>query len=287
MKIRKYENLNHKATIKMSGDIYASIVSAVQRQDKEFAWFGDVVVEQDDPENFVIRISDIYLYPQTVSNSSVSEPDTSSQEYLDFMCDKIAEGARLGKPVMQYYGHSHVNMGVTPSAVDMDYRNQNAQLNVFSIHNKAGNMEWQIWTEDFIYETKDIDVQVMGTKLQNTELIKEKAYPKVMHYGGAYPNYNRPYAAPGKPAGSETKTIHAGDYGFGGVESDDGWEQWQALEEAWIENERAHLEKQGLTPDEIDEIFGLDQFPPATAGKHKEKKGTSIGKAVRKGKRRR
>jgi hypothetical protein len=187
MKVRKQA----LATINIPIDIYGSIQHRVKKQDKEFAWFGDIEVLNDDPYDLSIQITDIYLYPQEVSSASVEEPDRNSTEYIDWYTNKLAEAK--GKPVMQYYGHSHVGMGVSPSGTDMDMRDQERDLNVFSIHNNKGEMSWEIWTKDYIYTDNDIRVLLTGTYLANVdEMIKEHKVTKYPYANGAT-YHNRGY----------------------------------------------------------------------------------------------
>lgn len=167
-------------------EIYGSINLLVNTQDQEVAWFGDVTVINSDPYNLMLQIDKVYLYPQVVSSSAVHEPK-QGDGYDDWYTEKLSQAN--GKPILQYYGHSHVSMGVTPSLTDKDFRDQDNQLNVFSIHNKDNDMHWEVWTKEYIYNNNDILINITGGHLENTELIKI-AQPKIVKPGHYYNHYN-------------------------------------------------------------------------------------------------
>ena len=101
-------------------------------------------------------------------------------------------------------GHSHVNMAVSPSSVDLSlYERLLDQLSsdmfyIFMIWNKRGEKTVKIYDirENILFETADVTVTIKGMEdmMEFLEDAKELVVTKTYNYGygtGAYP-YNYP-----------------------------------------------------------------------------------------------
>lgn len=106
-----------KATVFFTPDAWAKMVTLLREFDKEVAWHGVARRGENEEANEYI-ISDILVYPQTVSGASV-EMDT--EEYAKWIMDN-AEDDRFNNIHMQ--GHSHVNMAPNPSSVDLNHQEE-------------------------------------------------------------------------------------------------------------------------------------------------------------------
>lgn len=131
--------------------------------DKEVAWHG-VAERVEGVEGNVYRITDILVYPQTVTASAV---DMDTEQYAKWL-QAHDEDERFEKLHMQ--GHSHVNMGVTPSSVDIAHQMDILQMigddsfYIFIIMNKRRERYIRVFDlgKNLIFEQADIDVMIFG-----------------------------------------------------------------------------------------------------------------------------
>lgn len=133
--------------------------------DKEVAWHG--VAERIDGEEAAYLISDIVVYPQTVTASTV---DMDTEKYAVWLQEHIeADDERFNNLRMQ--AHSHVNMGVTPSGVDMTHQKEivrmmrDGSFYIFMIYNKRREFYARIIDKqkNLEFEKSDIDVYITDT----------------------------------------------------------------------------------------------------------------------------
>ena len=119
---------------------------------KEIGWYGICRREMN-----VFHIDDIVIPPQTVTGSTVTTGDWEFQVWMQGLTDDQVNG-------MRYYGHSHVNMGTTPSATDNTFQNNMMQnindFYIFSIENKRSEEWWILYDieNNILYDKADIDV---------------------------------------------------------------------------------------------------------------------------------
>ena len=91
---------------------FAKMVTLLHGFSTEVGWHG--VVDRVEPDKFVI--SDILVYPQIVTGVTVDQDQEASQKwYMEYMKTQDEDGIF---PRIRMQGHSHVNMGVTPSSTD-------------------------------------------------------------------------------------------------------------------------------------------------------------------------
>lgn len=136
---------------------YSKMQALIINNNMEIGWHGLVEVFDD-----VYYITDIVIYPQYVTSVTVKTDDTEYANWIMDFDDDTFNKIRL-------HGHSHVNMGVTPSNVDTTFYNQLLKtLNkddfyIFMIMNKKG--EINIWlynyNDNLIYETNDLQIDVL------------------------------------------------------------------------------------------------------------------------------
>lgn len=122
---------------------------------KEVAWHG--VAER--VEDGVYRISDILVYPQEVTGASV---EMNTEEYAKWIGENW-EDERFDHLKMQ--AHSHVNMGVSPSATDIHHQTEIlSQLGpedfyIFLIFNKS--LHHNAWIYDKKYQTSHSTQEIL------------------------------------------------------------------------------------------------------------------------------
>ena len=131
-------------------------------------------------------IKDILVFPQEVTAASVRPP---AEEYTQWLCALPREV----RTTIAFHGHSHVNMGTSPSATDTKYqedvvKQMESGYYIFFIINKKNEVFAKLYDVDnnLVYDTADLDIvaDIAHSKLgwadaQIKEHVKEE--PKVTY----------------------------------------------------------------------------------------------------------
>ena len=131
---------------------WLKLQALVTECDKEIAWHGLVTKSEN-----TYTIEDVIIFPQSVTGATVTSDDTEYSLWLAQQPDEIFNKIR-------FHGHSHVNMGVTPSGVDTAYQEdivRNLQdFYIFSIFNKKGDNWCTIYDveDNIVYGDNDIEL---------------------------------------------------------------------------------------------------------------------------------
>ena len=152
-----------KPTINFNAIAYLKMLTLVDSCDTECAWHG--IVEANE-EHTRFDISDILVYPQTITGTTVQTDEVKYTEWKNALDDDTYNHLRM-------QGHSHVTMAATPSGVDTTmYENMLSVMNqssyyIFIITNKRRNVWCEIHdlANNVIYETGDINITVCGENL--------------------------------------------------------------------------------------------------------------------------
>lgn len=174
-----------KIEISFSDTAWSKINAIVNYYDKELAWHG--TVERTDKGLYV---KDIYVYPQLVTSTTVESDEDKYPAWLDQLPDDVFNSIRL-------QGHSHVNMGVSPSAVDEDfYETLIKHLNdyyIYMIINKRGDLWFNVYDleSNLIYEKEDIVYNIPSNSLaswvgQVVDEMIDEAIPAKSKYPNPY-----------------------------------------------------------------------------------------------------
>ena len=156
---------DRKAVLYFTANAWAKMTALIRDFDKEVAWHGVASRGEDESKDEYI-ISDIVVYPQTVSGATV-EMDT--EEYAKWLMDN-ADDERFENIHMQ--GHSHVNMVPNPSSVDLNHQEEilnmlgDDDFYIFMIWNKSLSNNIKIYDlkKNVLFEDKDITETVMFMK---------------------------------------------------------------------------------------------------------------------------
>lgn len=188
---RDIGNVDRQATLFFTEKAWVKQQALIKEFDDEVAWHG-IAYRGDDEESDDYIIEDIMVYPQEVTGATVTTDQEKYQNWLYEQEDEVFNNIRM-------QGHSHVNMGVTPSGVDDAlYENILEQLEgdmfyIFMIWNKKGDKTIKIYDfgKNILFETKDVEVEIMGIDLgefikESKSLVKKKA-----SYNTAYGNKGR------------------------------------------------------------------------------------------------
>lgn len=198
---------DRKAVVYFSAEAWAKMTMLIKEFDKEVAWHGVARRTEDESLDEYV-IDDIVVYPQEVTGATV-EMDT--EKYALWIQENI-EDERFNHIYMQ--GHSHVNMGTSPSSVDLNHQEEilgmlgDNDFYIFMIWNKSFASTNKIYDlkKNVMFEDKDITVKIIGQNegldefIKNAkDMVKSKsyAYGGQSGYGGYY---NQGYR--GAPAGT-------------------------------------------------------------------------------------
>ena len=178
-------------SIKFTVEAYAKMMALVNGTTKEIAWHG--LVEQlpeTDPKKATYIIKDILGYPQTVTAATVV---TDEEEYNKWICSLDNDTANS----MKMQGHSHVNMGTTPSGTDTGYYDEMLahirSYYIFLIVNKSQSFYIRFYDvrHNTMFEFTEHHGIVLadGTDLAdftktNVDMAKNYTPPTTGYYGG-------------------------------------------------------------------------------------------------------
>ena len=185
---------------------YAKMIMLLQDFSSEVAWHG--VVERPSDSEFII--TDILVYPQEVTGATVNTDQESYQRWLMELDDDTANKLHM-------QGHSHVNMGVTPSGVDLTHQEgilaqlKNNDFYIFMIWNKSLKYTVKVYdlATNTLYENEDLYLHVGDAALDLVAFltnartsVKTKSYAPSAgsSYGASGYRYSSPGVTPALPS---------------------------------------------------------------------------------------
>lgn len=234
------------ATLFFTTTAWTKMTALVARYTTEVQWHG--LVRRLSEDSF--EIYDILVPPHEVTGTTVISDYAPYGKWLDALDDETFNAVK-------FHGHSHVNMGVSPSSVDSKYRmdlvtqlpqpvNGMDVFYIFLIINKKHEWSAEIYdlTNNALYSTDDINVHVAfedGTTLEDfiqgaTKVAVNKPTPAYTPKGGYWHGYqgNTGLVYPhNTPAVSTKKEKRSPKKTGGKCNGYDTWEDyWMAIQEA-------------------------------------------------------
>lgn len=216
---KTFSSIKRNATLYFTEKSWLKMQALVREFDKEVAWHGTARrIDSDDKDEYII--DDILVYPQEVTGATVTTDQTKYQNWLMSREDDVFNNLRM-------QGHSHVNMGTSPSGVDDSlYERLLNQLDddmfyIFMIWNKRGEKTIKIYDleKNVLFETADVSVQIIEDGTGVERLIKEAktlvtSKPATVYSGYKTTNYSEYYNQyygnnHAMPQGSVVKTTKA------------------------------------------------------------------------------
>lgn len=143
---------DQKPTIMVSVVADRKMRALVQQCDKEIGWHGTVRYEAD-INTYVIE--DIFVFPQEITGTTVQSIDEVYGLWLMELSDEDFNKLRM-------HGHSHVNMGTSPSGVDTAYQetliDRVQDFYIFIILNKRDDYYVCLFdvANNYMYEKNDL-----------------------------------------------------------------------------------------------------------------------------------
>ena len=149
-----------RPTIIVSTEADRKMSALVEQCKDEIAWNGTVTYDEESNTYF---IEDIFVFPQVVTRSTAESTDDYGIWLSQFSDEEFSK--------LRFHGHSHVNMGVSPSNVDTTFQedliNTVQDFYIFAIYNKKG--DYNVWiynkVKNLVYETKDIHYDSEATEV--------------------------------------------------------------------------------------------------------------------------
>lgn len=203
-----------KAQILFTPLAYTKMISLIMSFDSEVAWHGVGKRLRNNENTARFLITDILVYPQTVTGSTV---EMDPPAYTKWLIEND-EDERFNHIMMQ--GHSHVNFGTNPSATDLTHQEEIlAQLKpnmfyIFMIWNKKLEHTTKIYDleNNILYENKDISYAITDEQFDVAGFVKDandKVQKKVVKPVTTTPSYGGGYGYSG----------YNGGYNGGGAKS--------------------------------------------------------------------
>lgn len=151
-----------KAIVCFSEDAWRKINALVDEFDTEVAWHGTVRRTDDEISSFLV--DDIVVYPQEVTGATVN---TDQEKYEKWLMGLGAEMIRS----LRFHGHSHVNMGTSPSSVDTEHQKNvieelgDDDFYIFMICNKKRDIWVRVYDTRYntVYGPNDVEIKVEPT----------------------------------------------------------------------------------------------------------------------------
>lgn len=148
---------------------YSKMLALVNNFDTEVAWHGTI---ERGEGSFIVK--DIFVYPQEVSGATVNTDQEKYEQWLYGLDDNTFNALR-------FQGHSHVNMGTSPSGVDTTHQEKIVEqlgdddFYVFVIWNKKNAHTIKIvdTANNVIYFDEDIAVTVGGVCINMDKFITD------------------------------------------------------------------------------------------------------------------
>ena len=172
--IRDLPGIDKKAVVYYTSTAWSKMVAIINEFDKEVAWHG--LVKRLDPEEdkAAYLIYDIIVYPQEVTGATVNTDQAEYESWLNKFDDDTFNSIRM-------QGHSHVNMSVSPSSVDMEHKESiirqlsGDMFYIFMIWNKRMQKDITIYDygENVFFENKDVEVKLYDSNGGLDAFIKE------------------------------------------------------------------------------------------------------------------
>jgi hypothetical protein len=261
-----------KPIIYFAMEAWLKMLELVKQCDKEIAWQATVekrkYKNKEDSEDFFYYIKNVLVYPQKVTGTFVDVDEVKYAEWSLQLEDEIYNNLR-------FQGHSHVNMGVSPSGTDLNtYQNFLDQLNkddfyIFMILNKRSEFNIMVYDykQDILFENKDCHVDILtsqGSLNKWTEEAMKKVEHKVetrqFHTWDQYEqNYYR-YNAPTTPTKQHTPAKKDITYAnISGYLENGKWNSFKNIDEAidWFIDNPDYIDKAQLAPEHRKLIMNL------------------------------
>lgn len=162
---KTFSMVGRKATLYFTEIAWMKMQALIREFTTEVGWHG-VAKRYGDIEKDEYIIEDILVYPQTVTGATVN---TDQEKYSDWLFSDELDDVFND---IRFHGHSHVNMGTTPSSTDLTHWSslldvlKDDMFYVFVIWNKKNDRTVKIYDlkKNVLFDTSDVTVKVLPEK---------------------------------------------------------------------------------------------------------------------------
>ena len=184
-----------RATVYFTSEAWTKMQALVRSFDKEVAWHG-VAYRGEDEAKDEYYITDILVYPQEVSGATVEMDETKYDEWIR----ENVDDERFYNIGMQ--GHSHVDMQVSPSSVDINHQEiilqqlTDEMFYIFMIWNKSGKSYTKIYDlkKNILFENSDVDIVIQEDFIAEAKkMVTEKSYYAGKNHQSSYNDHAYKY----------------------------------------------------------------------------------------------
>lgn len=158
--------------VRFMPEAYFKMKAIVQGFTTEVAWHG--TVERVSENSFII--TDIMVYPQTVTGTTVN---TDQERYQDWLMDLDDDTINT----LRFQGHSHVHMNVTPSVDDLEHQSKiisnfgtkKDHFYIFMIVNKRDDFNVKVYdmASNTLFEGDSVEVSIVGVDEDMASFVTE------------------------------------------------------------------------------------------------------------------
>lgn len=185
---------DRKATVYFTEYAWLQMLTLIMKTGMEIAWHG-VAKRIEDSETDDYLIEKIIVYPQEVTGATVNTDQAEYEKWMMSLEDDDFNNLRM-------QGHSHVNMGVSPSSTDLTHQGKILEMldddmfYIFFIFNKKLEYSAKVYDlkKNISFDSNDVDVKILpgeygfGEFYKNAmTMVKER---KFSYNPGQYGGYN-------------------------------------------------------------------------------------------------
>lgn len=183
----KWED-GERAVLQFTQLAWTKMLTVINHFDTEVGWH--CTAERIDDNTY--RIIDLLFYPQEVTGATVNTDDEAWKKW------EITDEYNAVANQVLAHGHSHVNMGVTPSGQDNAHWSELIKtvsddgFYILMIWNKKMQYTINIYNmrENTIFETADIDIEVEGFDLADFfKQVDSRVKTRAIKPASSYPTY--------------------------------------------------------------------------------------------------
>lgn len=189
---KSFGTVDQKAQVYFSEMAWLKMTTLLREFSKEVAWHATAYRVPGDVDAYFI--GDILVYPQTVTPSSV---DMDTEKYAMWIMENEDKDERFSNIRAQM--HSHVNMAVSPSSVDITHQEEilhqleDDGFYIFMIWNKSLNVNIRIFDmqKNLMFENTDVTWSVLDGDIGLSAFLAEAK--KQVVDKATYSGYNYGY----------------------------------------------------------------------------------------------
>ena len=202
----KLINMGKAPALWITTDAYCKMRALIAKCQDEIGWFGTVEEVEDG-----FMITNVMVPPQTVTSATVTSDEAEELKWRDALPDEVYNKLR-------FHGHSHVNMGVSPSTTDRAYRDEVIRnipkegYYIFLIANKKDEVSIEVFDlkKNIVFDEKDCPLQVVASDGVPIAAFAEESMKNVTKYTAVSKfNSSVPSSAPSWAGGSSKKSYSA------------------------------------------------------------------------------